>query len=399
MAYYLQMLTVAKVDVSKLITAIHPVAQAPDAYKILKEAKDRPLMVLLSYPQEVSDMVFQPVIRTHATRPPAGTKRIRLALVGAGGSAKSTHLPLLQALSNDYHLQAAMSRTPHNASSVAKQFGANYATTDFEQVLMDPDVDAVLVATRHNLHAEITLAALTAGKHVLVEKRLALTQEELNKVKDFYETSPSETSLPILLTGFNRRFSPLIQTILDLSSGHSNPMTINYRINAGYIPLDHWVQVQTEEGGGRNLGEACHIYDLFTFLTGSRTITVSAQAIVPRTWYYSRHDNFVATMRFEAGSIATLTYTSLGSKDYPKERMEVFAEGKVFYLDDYKQLSVTGDKRGGLRTKIAHKGHREELEAFAHVIQHGGEWPIPLWQQVQATEIALQVESNLVGTT
>jgi predicted dehydrogenase len=262
-------------------------------------------------------------------------------------------------------------------------------------MLDDPDVDAVLIATRHHLHAQMAVAALRAGKHVLVEKPLALTWAELDEIKAFYTSS--RASLPVLITGFNRRFSPFAQRIREVVEGRCNPMIMNYRMNAGHIPLDNWVH--SEEGGGRNLGEACHIYDLFTYLVDSRVVTVSACAIAPATGYYGRRDNFVATMTFEDGSIATLTYTALGAKDYPKERMEIFVDGKVIFLDNYTRLTIAGAERKGLQTRMMEKGHREELEAFGRAIQEDGEWPIPLWQQIQATEIALRVEDRMADQT
>jgi predicted dehydrogenase/threonine dehydrogenase-like Zn-dependent dehydrogenase len=391
MAEYLHLLAGNKVAVKPLISDTYPVEQATNAYEALKREGEKPLMVLLSYPQSQET---SPLIRVVAnpTATPAGENRIRLALVGAGGFAKGMHLPNLQAMADRYHLQAVVSRTGHNAVATAKQFAANYATTDFSQVLQDPNVDAVIIATRHNLHSSMALDALRAGKHVLVEKPLALTQVELSAIEAFYASTTDE-SLPILLTGFNRRFSGYARRIYELIQGRSNPMILNYRMNAGYIPLNHWVH--GTEGGGRNRGEACHIYDLFTYLTASKVVTVEAKAIAPTTGHYSCSDNFVATMTFEDGSVATLTYTALGSKEYPKEQLEVFVDGKVLVLNDYKQLTISGSKAKGLETKTVNKGQKEELEAFARAIQQGGDWPIPLWQQVQATEISLAVEVAL----
>jgi predicted dehydrogenase len=164
-------------------------------------------------------------------------------------------------------------------------------------------------------------------------------------------------------------------------------------MNAGYIPLDHWVH--TEEGGGRNLGEACHIYDLFTFFINSKVVSVQARSLSPKTDHYSSRDNFVATLGFEDGSVATLTYTALGSNKFPKEQMEIFSDGTVLMLDDYKQLRIHGSNAKGITSKLTDKGHKNELEAFAETLEKGGEWPIPLWQQMQATEIALGVEEQL----
>jgi len=394
LAEYLRLLSEGKVLVKPLISDIYPVDKATEAYEALKKEDSKPLMVLLSYPQPKE--AVQPV---RAVANPyaqaAGTGVIRIALVGAGDFAKGMHLPNLQALSKYYHLQAVMSRTGHNAAATARQFGANYSTTDFRKILEDPEVDAVLIATRHNTHASMALEALKAGKHVLVEKPLALNRQELRQIEEFYSSLPDGGPSPILLTGFNRRFSKYARRINELVKGRSNPMILNYRMNAGYIPLDHWVH--TEEGGGRNIGEACHIYDLFTYLVDGKAVNVNVQYISPRTGYYSRRDNFVATISFKDGSVATLTYTALGSKEYPKEQLEVFVDGKVLVLEDYKKLSVFGANINGLESKVIDKGQKDELEAFAIAIRDGGKWPIPLWQQLQATEISFQVEEKLGG--
>jgi predicted dehydrogenase len=297
------------------------------------------------------------------------------------------HVPNLQALNRYYQIHAVASRTGSNASNAAKQVGAQYCTTDYQEILNDPKVDAVLIGTRHNQHASMVVEALQAGKHILVEKPLALTQGELENIRKFYETNQQA---PVLLTGFNRRFSPFAQRAKEVIENRTNPMIINYRMNAGYIPLDHWVH--SEEGGGRNLGEACHIYDLFTFFTNSKVVSVQSQSLAPKTDHYSSRDNFVATLGFDDGSVATLTYTALGSNEFPKEQMEIFSDGKVLMLDDYKQLRIHGSNSKGVTSKLTDKGHKRELEVFAETLKRGGEWPIPLWQQFQTTEIALQVE-------
>jgi predicted dehydrogenase len=194
------------------------------------------------------------------------------------------------------------------------------------------------------------------------------------------------------MTGFNRRFSPYARRIRELVQERRNPMILNYRMNAGYIPPDHWVH--GEEGGGRNLGEACHVYDLFTFLTGSHIRAVEAMSLRPSTGNYRSSDNFVVTVRFDDGSVASLTYTALGSKEFPKESLEIYMAGKVIEMKDYRRLTIHGAKIRGLETKNQEKGHPEELDAFARAVREGGEWPIPLWQQLQAMEIALLVEEQ-----
>jgi predicted dehydrogenase len=302
------------------------------------------------------------------------------------------HLPNLQSLGNLCHLRAVISRSGHNAAATARRWGAVYCGTDYQEALNDPEIDAVIIATRHHLHASMALDALRAGKHVLLEKPLALTAEELDRVTRFYGEAGAAPR-PILLTGFNRRFSPHAVRIREWLAARTNPMILNYRMNAGYLPADHWVH--GPEGGGRNIGEACHIYDLFTFLTGARVAGVQVAAITPATAHYRRGDNFTTSITFDDGSIATLTYTALGSKDHSKECLEIFVDGKVIALDDFKSLTVTGASRRPLRTRLPEKGQKEELEAFALAIRQGGPSPIALWEQEQATRIALDVESAL----
>ncbi|NWF68304.1 MAG: Gfo/Idh/MocA family oxidoreductase [Chloroflexi bacterium] len=386
MSEYLRLLSEGRVRLEPLQARIFPVEKAGEAYDALKGA-DRPLMAILSYPPEGSaarSLLRSPML-------PASAGRVRLAIIGAGDFAKGMHLPNLK-VSQRYQLAAVMSRTGHNAANTAKTYNIPLVSTDYAEILQNADIDAVLIATRHNLHAAMTLQALHAGKHALVEKPLGLTDDEIRAVEAFYAQRADQKS-PLLLTGFNRRFSPFAQRLRELTAARSNPMILNYRMNAGYIPLTHWTH--SAEGGGRNLGEACHIYDLFTFLTDSAITRVHAQHITPRSGYYSAQDNFVATMTFADGSVATLTYTALGAKAYPKEQMEVFCDGKVYILHDYHRLEIVGAKTPALETAQPDKGHKTEIEAFARAIQEGGDWPIALWQQLQASDIALAVERHL----
>lgn len=390
MGEYLNLIATGKVKVGPLIGATYEIEKATEAYTVLKQPGLKPLMILLSYAEAPSSSVHSRKVENISGRP-KGAGRIQLAVVGAGSYAKGMHLPLLRSLSEHFQIRAVVSRTGHNAKEAATSFEANYATTDYREALSDPDVHAVLIATRHNLHAPMALEALQAGKHVLVEKPLALTMAEMQGIESFFSSERKDA--PVLLTGFNRRFSCYAQRIKEWVENRSNPMIINYRMNAGYIPLDHWVH--SHEGGGRNRGEACHIYDLFTYLTASRVTNVQAQAITPATGYYGRTDNFVAVLKFEEGSIATLTYTALGTRDYPKETMEIFVDGKIIVMDDYKRLTLHGGRAKGLTSRLMEKGQKEELESFARCIQKGDSWPIPLWQQLQATAIAINIERAL----
>lgn len=390
MAEYLRLVADGLVDLGKLPTAIHPLDNVAEAYGAMRNGMaEKPLLVLLSYGHDVAAAPHRklstPAIATGRTE-----GRIRLAVIGAGGFAKGMHLPNIAEMGDLYHLRAVGSRTGHNAALTAKRFGADYSATDYRQILDDSEVDAVIIATRHDTHAPMALEALQAGKHVLLEKPMALTEDETSGIEAFFVNN---ARAPLLLTGFNRRFSPIVEKVAAALASRTNPMIINYRMNAGYLPLDHWVHGQ--EGGGRNRGEACHIYDLFTYLTQSELASVEARAIVPSTAHYSSSDNFVATMQFKDGSVATLTYTALGATAYAKERMEVFAEGSVFSMDDFRALNVVGQRRESLNLHKSDKGQKNQLRSFAEAIKSGKDWPSPLWQQAQATRIANAIETIL----
>ncbi len=322
MAAYLDLLASGGVTLDGFLDSRFPVDDAPAAYAALAGER-RPMLTLLDY----SGGPAPSHAVTFSTRAAAKTGAIRLAVVGAGDFAIAMHLPLIQAMPQ-FHLSAIVNRTGHKAAAAAKRFGADAALADFDAVLADPAIDAVLLCTRHDLHAAQALAALRAGKHVLVEKPLALTRAELAEIRAFMEQAGDKA--PVLLCGFNRRFSPFIAPVADAIKARSNPLIVNYRMNAGYIPADHWVH--GAQGGGRNIGEACHIYDLFTALTGARIKSVSATALDPRTEFYRADDNFVATIGFEDGSVASLTYTALGNTKYSKEKMELYSDGVVFAL-------------------------------------------------------------------
>jgi len=391
MGEYLRLIAEKRIRVQPLIAATFPVERASEAYDALQSER-RPLLVVLSY--SAASAQAQPRVVANPRALSARPGAVRVALVGAGGFAKGMHLPNLQALGARCHLQAVISRTGANAVATARQWGANYAGTDFQQVLDDRDVDAVIIATRHHLHTGMALAALRAGKHVLLEKPLALTAFDADAIEQFFADETPKPGRPMLLTGFNRRFSPHARRLREWVGQRSNPMMLDYRMNAGYLPAEHWTQ--TAEGGGRNLGEACHIYDLFTYLTNARVERVQATAIRPATAHYRSQDNFTASMSFSDGSVATLTYTSLGAKEHPKEQLTVFVDGKAITLDDYKSLTIAGGKGQALRTRLPEKGQKEELDRFFDAIANGGDWPIPLWEQVQATRMALDIERSLM---
>lgn len=390
MSEYLNLIAENKVNIAPLVSTTYPMEQADEAFKSFKNPEKRPLIVLLKYNIDhcTQDTIVQnPKFHRVSS---LNNNKIRLALIGAGGFAKGMHLPNLQSLKDEYTIHAIASRTGHNAQSVARQCEAAYSTTDYKNILHDPNIDAVLITTRHNLHTQLTLEFLKAGKHVMVEKPLSLSAIDLNLLKNFFSENKNA---PLLLTGFNRRFSPHTNFITNFLEDTSPPIIINYRMNAGYLSSDHWVH--STEGGGRNIGEACHIYDLFTAITKSEVKTIYAQALKPKTDYYRSDDNFVATIGFQNGSVATLTYTSLGNKGYPKETMTIYSGDTVIDLIDYQKTRIFCVKERSFDTRYQDKGQLNELVCFAKALKEDAEWPIPLWQQFQATEISFEVEKQI----
>ena len=385
MSEYLQLIAGGKLQIEPLISGVYPVEKASEAYKSFETAEKRPLMVLLSYSEEKKEARRTLSI---STATPKKTGQIGLAVIGAGGFAKGMHLPNLKKLKDLYTIEAIVSRSGANAVATARQFEVPVATTDYNEILSNDKVDAVLIATRHNMHVAMAKAALEAGKHVLVEKPLALNRAELEELIGAYEKIP-EKSRPVFTVGYNRRFSRYAQAVKEAIADRVGPLVVVYRMNAGYIPAEHWVQ--GPEGGGRNIGEGCHIYDLFNYLTGAKVAKITSSGMASGTEENLPNENFATTIEYDDGSICTLVYTSVGHGDYPKEQFEVFVDGKVIVLEDYKKMDFYGSKHKSVTSTISEKGQLEELRAFVQAIKDG-RLPIPFEQLVQASEISFEAE-------
>lgn len=383
MSAYLSLISQGKIKIPQ--ENVFSIDDVKQAYQALGQGGTSPLAAFLKYSRLDEERLQPSIVSLNPAREGMG-----LAIIAASSFTQSVHLPNIARI-KQCNVHAVMSRTGTTATAIAQQYRATYATTDYEKILADDKVDAVLISSRHNLHADQVLKALQAGKATFVEKPLATTHSQLQQIKDFFK---ERKSFPLLMTGFNRRFSPIMETLKQHLKERQTPLIINYRMNAGFIPKDHWVQ--TYEGAGRNIGEACHIYDIFSYLTGSRPLSISAHAIGPHSEQWKKNDNFVATIRYEDGSVATLTYTSQGSKNFPKERMDLYVDGTVFYMDDYKILEKYDAKKHELyASSSSDKGHKEEIKAFIACFTQGGEWPISLEDQILATHVSLCVEDQI----
>lgn len=401
MEEYLRLLSEGKVNFQKLVSKVFPLEKAPEAYKFLEENHPANPAVLLDYhfqeekkPQETKIVISPPFTPHHSP-----FTKLNVGLIGAGEFAKGMHLPNLKKLSNLYSILAICDVDGVDAKNTAKRFKAKYCTTNYKDILKDEEIDLVMITLPHNLHAKVAIEAAKRGKAIFCEKPMALNEKELNELVKTLK----ETKVPYLV-GFNRRFSSFTKKIKELIQKRETPMIIDYQMNAGYLPRNHWTQ--TEIGGGRNIGEACHIYDLFTFFTESEVEKINAFSINPKNKKYLKNDNFVANLRFRDGSVCNLTYTAIGSREYPKEQMKIYFDEKIILLNDYQSLKVFGLKsfspftiHHSPFTKTQDKGHLNEIQEFGESAKTGTGYPIPLWQLIQATEISFEVERKIAHSS
>jgi predicted dehydrogenase len=306
---------------------------------------------------------------------------IGLGVLGAGSFARNTLLPALKAIPGVSFIGVCNATGPRSRHA-ADQFGFSYCSNSEAELLQDSKIQAVLVATRHHLHARQALAALRAGKAVFCEKPLCLNEDELASLISV----ATGDYAPLLMVGFNRRFAPMAVQMKTFLSEIHEPLAIHYRVNAGYIPADHWVN-DPEQGGGRILGEVCHFVDFLCFLAGACPTEVQAQT-VGNPGQYSM-DNVVASFKFANGTLGTISYLANGDKSASKERVEVFGGGSVAILEDFRRLElVRNGRKQTTRSRWGQdKGHKAEMQAFVDALR--GKTPPPiLWEEIVGSTLA-----------
>ena len=379
------------IDVTPLITHRYPIEEAPAAYELITGKKKEPFLgVLLTYPEQpLNDLKPGIKIPTEPTSQTASDMReplstVRLGVLGAGNFATAVMLPAITKIPNIDRV-AITSAAGLHAQHAAQKFGFASVAENEAQILANPEINTVVILTRHNLHAAQAVRALQAGKNVFCEKPLAVTTDQLAEIRQQLLASSGS---PMLMVGFNRRFAPLARQLGDFLRDRQEPLVAHYRVNAGYIPLNHWVH-DLEQGGGRIIGEGCHFIDFLAFLVGQPPIAVAGQALPDGGRY--REDNAVLTFTFADGSLGTLTYLANGDKSFPKERLEVFCGGKVAVLDDFRSLTtIANGKRQVIRSRLRQdKGHQAEWEAFAAALRSGGPPPIPYGHLFGITQAAI----------
>ncbi len=388
----LELMAAGRINVAPLVSKRVQFSAAKEAYDALVTGKD--IGILLEYERAdaaaAQTQLRESVVRTSAAR--SLHDQLVVGVIGAGNFTRQMLLPVLGR--SDARLKWVASSGGVSGAHAARKFSFENATTESQRIVDDPEVNAVFITTRHDTHATLVIDCLRAGKNVFVEKPLCITREELDAVAAAYDeaSSASSDSRPVLMVGFNRRFAPLTAVVKERLEGRQAPISLTFTCNAGAIPPDHWLQ-RADVGGGRIIGEACHFFDLLSFLSDARVTRVGAIA------HPQADDNAAMTLAFEDGSVGHVNYFANGSKRYPKERLDVFFDGKVLSLINFRQL--TGYGVAGFSNKKLwkqDKGHEGGFLAFLNAVKEGGESPIPFDSLVATTRATLcAVESMRMG--
>ena len=328
----LDLMAQGQIDTSALVTHRYAFAQAPEAYSTLTDDKSV-LGILLEYAHPVEERHARSVQLTEGKSGAQPAKAV-VGIVGAGNYASRMLIPAFRAAEAELHTIASTGGT--NSVIHGKRSGFRYATSDTDSIIDNADINTIAIVTRHDSHAQLTCKALRAGKNVFVEKPLALTMEQLAEVENAYSASGQ-----YLMVGFNRRFAPLVTQMKALLRSCREPKAFVMVMNAGAIPADHWTQ-DPMVGGGRIIGEACHLIDLMRFLADSPITSVSARRMGENRAVRLTEDKASITLGFADGSFGTIHYLANGASSFPKERIEVFVEGKTLQLDNFRALRTYG---------------------------------------------------------
>ncbi len=393
MQAYLQLLAQGRIDTDILTTHRFGVDDALKAYALIEGEKSEPYVgILLAYDdldaEELKSLTSEP---PQAAAPVISPKRSSLTLgfIGAGSFASGFLLPHLKAM-EDVTLDCVCNRSGLTGSDMRNKFGFRRSSTNPEDVLADEMIGTVFIATRHGQHAPFAFDALRRGKHVFVEKPLALNEEELSAIESVITTHPELTGKIQLMVGYNRRFAPLIMEMRSFFSEYREPSIVHYYVNAGFLPKDHWTQ-HPVDGGGRIIGEVCHFIDTIQYLTGALPERIGAECIASENAAVTNHDNVNITMRMSDGSVGIITYVSNGDAAIPKERIVMSCGNATAVMDNFQSLTLARDAKLARRKGDGDKGHRNEVIAFMDAIRKKSDPVIPIDSLFTTTRATFRV--------
>jgi len=382
---FLELIAEKRLNVERLTTHRFSIDEADRAYQLISgELQEPNLGVVLNYDPEAE--VARKVSLTTPVR--KSEKSVALGVIGAGGYVPAMLLPHFK--TEGVEFRSIATATGISAHDVGKRFGFAHAVSSAEEVLDDTSVNLVVIGTRNNTHAELARGALERNKHVFVEKPLAVNDDELESVLQAAEKSSGK-----LMVGFNRRFAPLTQRAKEFFHNHDAPLSMVYRVNAGRIPKEHWMQ-DPVEGGGRIIGEGCHFIDLLQYLAGAPPVYLFAESISARSSKIVDADSVFITLRFADGSNGCVAYLSEGDKSLAKERVEVFGGGRAFVLDDFRRATLYKDGREEqVALKTQDKGQQEQVRAVCASVLQGGAALISYDELAATTRATFRVLDSL----
>jgi predicted dehydrogenase/threonine dehydrogenase-like Zn-dependent dehydrogenase len=372
----LETVAAGRLPVEKLTTHRFPIERAPEAYELITTRREPFLGIVIDYP-EVTALPRRRVNLT--SRPAAAAGALGVSMIGAGNFARLIMFPILSKLGG-VEWRGLCTAKGMNAEHSGRNMGFSFATTDVGELWKDEATRAVFIATRHDLHAELVVAALRAGKHVFVEKPLCIRPEELTAIARCVEELGEDC--PVLMVGFNRRFAPALSQM----RGHfadARPLSIGYRFAPGPLPADAWPQDE-EVGGGRIVGEACHAIDTCVALVGSPPVRVFAESVAKVNGLETTDDQVFITLRHADGSVSNVSYQAGGDRAAPVERLTVDGGGRTGFIDSWDAVEMWGGSKVTRARGSKDKGHDAEFKRFIEVCRTGGAWPIP-WEHIYGT--------------
>ncbi|NHZ84753.1 MAG: Gfo/Idh/MocA family oxidoreductase [Planctomycetia bacterium] len=380
MQTFIDLLESKKINIDYLITHEFELLEAPKAYKMILDKSEEYAGILITYDinkEQVQDVHVNKPIKVNPIEPNIG-------LVGAGNFAQNILLPMMK---DECNFIAINTNHGNNSIYVAKKYGFQITYDSAEKVINDENTNTIFILTRHNTHAKYILDTIDSSKHIFVEKPLAITEVELESIKEKYNNSSQNK---FLMVGFNRRFSPYIKKLKSIFTSEQIK-AINIRVNAGILPADHWVN-DKGIGGGRIIGEACHFIDLASFIADSKIESVFAQVMESPNGLQSTVN---ISLRFISGSIANISYFSNGSKMMPKELVEVLSNETSIVIDDFKRMKIYGRKVTKIKYKAQDKGHGQEITEFFKAIRNGNPCPIPFEESYHSSLVTFKTIQSI----
>ncbi len=373
----LQLMADGRLDVKPLISGRFPLHDYQKIYGSI--GAPGTLASLLIYPESMDPVPAAPYPKARKIPAVPGA----IGIIGAGHFTKRTLLPAF----GNTGVKYIASASGISGNALARKYGIPHSVTDYGELLSDPEVSLVMITTRHHLHSSLALEALRHGKHVFVEKPLAIFDEELDSLQRFFADHPEAPSLTV---GFNRRFAPLVRRLKSLAG--TATMNLVITVNAGFVPKDSWLHDRSV-GGGRLIGEACHFIDLAVFLTGSCVAGLHVTPAGPQPCETT--DSAHILLRMENGSTAAISYLADGSKAYAKERIEVYSQGRTFVLDNFRKLTGYGVPGFSSASSVQDKGHKEQFRRVRSAWQEGGDPPVPLAEIFHVSRATLAIAGSI----